>query len=177
MNSTLQCSSLTAKAKQTEDDDELEANFIDEETVDSKIADAQRSGRYDLIVQLPADFPASLTNQEDAVPCPVQLVTDGQNPMAVSMVTSVVKGFFAQKKASLAAEQLISLQLGGESFPADMAAVAKVIRRLVLCGLIHRCGCQLPKSDTLIRRKILRRSLKTILTVDGLSPMLMVSLR
>ena len=109
MNSTLQCSSLIATAKLTDDDDELEADFIDEETVDSRIADAQRSGRYDLIVRLPADFPASLTSQEDAVPCPVQLVTDGQNPMAVSMVTSVVKGFFAQKKASLAAEQLISL--------------------------------------------------------------------
>jgi len=45
----------------------------------------------------------------------VQLVTDGQNPMAVAMVTSVVRGFFAQKKAAAAAEQMMSLSLAAQS--------------------------------------------------------------
>ncbi len=118
-NSTLQCSSLIesparleaddVQDKEAVDDPTIDAQSLDDKAVDAKIADAQRSGRYDLIVRLPRDFPSRLTDDADAVPCPVQLVTDGQNPMAVSMVTSVVRGFFAQKKASLAAEQLITL--------------------------------------------------------------------
>ncbi len=108
-NPTLQCSSLIEEPLPAGEDNELEAEFVDEATVHSQITGAQRSGRYDLIVKLPADFPAALTDDKDSTPCSVQLVTDGQNPMAVSMVTSVVKGFFAQKKASLAAEQLTSL--------------------------------------------------------------------
>jgi ABC-2 type transport system permease protein len=117
-NSLLQCDSLVSRLSQVDAEDDLEEEFIDDATVDAKIADAQRSGRYDLIIRLPMDFPATLADAEDAAACRVQLVTDGQNPMAVAMVTSVVKGFFAQKKASLLAEQSINLDSANKRFNA-----------------------------------------------------------
>ena len=116
-NSTLQCTSLVPKVSQFNAEDDLEEEeIIDDSTVDAKITDAQRSGGYDLIIRLPRDFPATLADEEDRTPCPVQLVTDGQNPMAVAMVTSVVQGFFAQKKASLLAEKLINFDSANELF-------------------------------------------------------------
>jgi ABC-2 type transport system permease protein len=114
-NSTLQCSSLIAKPSLADLDDEAEEKSIAEIEIEATIAEAQRSGRYDLIIRLPDDFPTRLADSEDSAPCAVQLVTDGQNPMAVAMVTSVVRGFFAQKKATSAAEQLVSLSLAAQS--------------------------------------------------------------
>jgi ABC-2 type transport system permease protein len=114
-NSTLLCSSLIAKPSLADLDDEAEEQSIAEIEIEATIAEAQRSGRYDLIIRLPDDFPTRLADSEDSAPCAVQLVTDGQNPMAVAMVTSVVRGFFAQKKAAAAAEQLVSLSLAAQS--------------------------------------------------------------
>lgn len=114
-NSALQCSPLIARPASSDEGDAAEDDVLNTDEIEKTIADAQRSGRYDLIVRLPADFPSRLGDASDSEPCDVQLVTDGQNPMAVAMVTSVVKGFFVQKKAELAAEQMISLSLGEQS--------------------------------------------------------------
>ena len=114
-NSTLQCSSLIARQSLADLDDEAEEKSIAEIEIEATIAEAQRSGRYDLIIRLPKDFPSQLADSQDSTPCAVQLVTDGQNPMAVAMVTSVVRGFFAQKNAAAVAEQLVSLSLAAQS--------------------------------------------------------------
>lgn len=114
-NSTLQCSSLIKEPAPTVLNDEIEKESISQTQVEATIAEAQRSGRYDLIIRLPDDSPSRLGNAEDSAPCAVQLVTDGQNPMAVAMVTSVVKGFFAQKKAAVTAQQMMSLSLAAQS--------------------------------------------------------------
>jgi ABC-2 type transport system permease protein len=108
-NSSLECNSLISSPPLSDDNKELAEIHQDAASISTLIADAQRSGRYDLIVRLPVDFPARLIDEENSTPCHVQLVTDGQNPLAVAMVTSVVKGFFAQKQASLKAEQLVKL--------------------------------------------------------------------
>jgi ABC-2 type transport system permease protein len=108
-NSTLQCSSLIVKPAPTDLIDEFEEETTDETTIEATIAEAQRSGRYDLIIRLPDDFPSRLADSQDSAPCAIQLVTDGQNPIAVAMVTSVVKGFCAQKRAASAAKQLVNL--------------------------------------------------------------------
>ncbi|RLS70722.1 MAG: ABC transporter permease [Planctomycetota bacterium] len=114
-NSTLQCSSLIARQSLADLDDEAEEKSIAEIEIEATIAEAQRSGRYDLIIRLPKDFPSQLADSHDSTPCAVLLVTDGQNPMAVAMVTSVVRGFFAQKNAAAVAEQLVSLSLAAQS--------------------------------------------------------------
>jgi ABC-2 type transport system permease protein len=114
-NSTLQCSSLIEEPSSTDLNDENKAVSIDQTKIEASITEAQRSGRYDLIIKLPNDFPSRLAKSQDSTPCAVQLVTDGQNPMAVAMVTSVVKGFFAQKKAAVTAEQMMSLSLAAQS--------------------------------------------------------------
>jgi len=114
-NSTLQCSSLGKEPVPADLNDENEKESISETQIEATIAEAQRSGRYDLIIRLPEDFPSRLGYAENSAPCALQLVTDGQNPMAVAMVTSVVRGFFAQKKAAAAAEQMMSLSLAAQS--------------------------------------------------------------
>ena len=114
-NSTLQCSSLIEQPSSGALNDETEVESVSDKEIEATIAEAQRSGRYDLIIRLPDDFPYRLGNAEDSAPCAVQLVTDGQNPIAVAMVTSVVKGFFAQKKAAAAAEQMMSLSMAAQS--------------------------------------------------------------
>jgi ABC-2 type transport system permease protein len=114
-NSTLQCSSLIVKPSLADLEDEAEEESVAEIEIEATIAEAQRAGRYDLIIRLPNDFPSRLADSQDSAPCAVQLVTDGQNPMAVAMVTSVVRGFFAQKKAAVTAEQMMSLSLAAQS--------------------------------------------------------------
>ncbi len=130
-NSSLICTRLDSSADQMTSDqttsevsthqtaDDVDLNdsdsdiVLDDATIESQISDAQKSGRYDLMIRLPADFPnrlSDISDNEDQPVCEVSLVTDGQNPMAVSMVTSIVKGFFAQKRAAGAAEQLMSLR-------------------------------------------------------------------
>jgi ABC-2 type transport system permease protein len=107
-SSSLDCTPLISASSQEEVYEELTKKLIENAASQETINRAQRSGRYDLIIRLPPEFPFRLMETEDAAPCPVQLVTDGQNPMAVAMVTASVKGFFAQKTASLTAERLIS---------------------------------------------------------------------
>ena len=53
-----------------------------------------------------------LTRAHD--PSRVTLVTDGQNSMAVAMVTSIVKAFFSQKKAQAFAEKFFRPQPDGK---------------------------------------------------------------
>lgn len=110
-HTALQCTSLIADQDRGVSDGDADLSISDDAvpndaTIDAHITEAQRSGRYDLIIRLPADFPRALSRQNTSVPGSVHLVTDGQNPMAVSMVTSIVQGFFAGRKASLALETL-----------------------------------------------------------------------
>jgi ABC-2 type transport system permease protein len=114
-NSTLQCASLIEEPSSTDLNDENEQESVGQTQIEATIAEAQRSAKYDLIVRIPDDFPSQLTDSQDTAPCAVQLVTDGQNPMAVAMVTSVVRGFFAQKKAATVAKRMMSLSLAAQS--------------------------------------------------------------
>ncbi len=79
---------------------------LSEATVDRRVSEAQRTARYDLIVKLPIDFPEDLVSREIREKCVVSLVTDGQNPMAVAMLTSIVNGFFSQQLGALAAQEM-----------------------------------------------------------------------
>lgn len=112
-NSLLDCVSLASG-------DGHDAN--DDATMTSLILEAQRSGKYDLIVKIPPGPPGDTNGKTRTVPVSVALVTDGQNPMAVSMVSSVVRGFFVQKEASAFATQLESMH-SGNAAPADDESV------------------------------------------------------
>jgi len=107
-NSTLHCQSLMAEPSLANAVQLRQAEVVDDQTVERLITEAQRSGLYDLILRLPANFPAGFTEKDPTQPCCVRLVTDGQNPMAVAIVTSVVRGFFVQKKAALMTEHLMA---------------------------------------------------------------------
>jgi ABC-2 type transport system permease protein len=98
-SSSLQCASLN---------DSLHSQNLDAAAVASLIQDAQNSGRYDLVIKLP--YRVS-TNAADN-PSTVTLVTDGQNSMAVAMVTSLVNAFYSQKQARAFAEKFSKLQPG-----------------------------------------------------------------
>ena len=105
-NSSLECSSLPAL-------DPAESTAVaglDGEAVSAQISRAQQSGKYDLIVKLPAKFPETLSNTVVNPACTVSLVSDGQNPMAVAMVTSIINGFFTQKQAAFVGQQMMQLQ-------------------------------------------------------------------
>lgn len=124
-NSTLECLSLITEPGLTDAVPVGDSAAISDPVVDALIANAQRSGRYDLIVRLPTHFPEDISDDASREPCPIHLVTDGQNPMALAMVTSVINGFVAQKKAAWAAEQLINTgplrqqSVGKSTFPSS----------------------------------------------------------
>lgn len=105
-NSSLECSSLPALDPATE----TIAEGLGGKTLAAQISRAQASGRYDLIVKLPLEFPETLSKTDEHHPCSVSLVTDGQNPMAVAMVTSIIKVFFAQKQSTIASPRMIQFQ-------------------------------------------------------------------
>lgn len=107
-NSALECYSLIAGGSLNDRDPVGGSQALSDRTVESLIAVAQRTGRYDLIIRLPRNFPETISAEAITEPCPIHLVTDGQNPMAVAMVTSVIKGFIAQKQSAWVAEQLIN---------------------------------------------------------------------
>ena len=110
-NSSLECSSLPAL-------DPAESTTVaglDGEAVSVQISRAQQSGKYDLIIKLPAKFPETLSNTVVNSACTVSLVSDGQNPMAVAMVTSIINGFFTQKQAAFVGQATLQLQPGGGS--------------------------------------------------------------
>lgn len=79
---------------------------VSETKMSTLITDAQRSGKFDVIVKLPSEF----TSPAKAESVQMTLVTDGQNPMAIAMVTSIVRGYFAQKQASIVASELMGKQ-------------------------------------------------------------------
>ena len=108
-NSLLNCMSLVSG-----DDNKT----IDDATIASLILEAQRSGKYDLIVKIPSGPPLDIDGKTAAAQICVALVTDGQNPMAVSMVTSVVRGFFVQQEATAVAAQLANMH-SGKTAPTD----------------------------------------------------------
>ena len=103
-NSSLQCTSLN---------DSKSSQSLNDSMVSALIQDAQNSGRYDLVVKLPCPVPTDAPDN----PSSVTLVTDGQNSMAVAMVTSIVKAFFSQKAARAFAEKLFKLQQDGKGAP------------------------------------------------------------
>lgn len=105
-NSLLNCLSLVS-GEGTE--------TIDDATMTSLILEAQRSGKYDLIVKISPESRSDINEKAGSVPISVALVTDGQNPMAVSMINSVVSGFFAQREASAVAARLRSMHSGNEA--------------------------------------------------------------
>jgi len=100
-NSLLECMSL-------EPEDNPEG--IEETVMAGRITEAQRSGKYDLIVKLSAESADDRTSAKRPTFAGVRLVTDGQNPMAIAMVTAILRSFFAQKEASAAASGLIGTQ-------------------------------------------------------------------
>jgi len=112
-NSSLECSSLPA----LDPAEVTTAEGIDGAALAVQISRAQQSGRYDLIVKLPVEFPETLSNTGENSACLVSLVTDGQNPMAVAIVTSMIKGFFAQKQAAVVSQRMMQLQLGRRALP------------------------------------------------------------
>ncbi len=114
-NSSLECTSLVETPPSA---------GLDDATMAAEISAAQQSGQFDLIVRLPGDFPDDIANRTGRRPCVVSLVTDGQNPVPVAMVTSVVSGFFAQKQATVAVEQLLRLLPGTPNSPGPRDAGA-----------------------------------------------------
>ena len=107
-NSSLECSTLPA----LDPAEVTTADGLAGEVISARVARAQQSGRYDLIVKLPVEFPEALSSIGGDSACSVSLVTDGQNPMAVGMVTSMINGFFAQKQAAFASQLWIQRQAG-----------------------------------------------------------------
>ena len=77
-------------------------------SLQTTIESAQRSGRYDLIIQLSDSLPSEPSSTRNIENGEIFLVTDGQNPMAVSMVNSVIQGFLARQRATALTEQLKS---------------------------------------------------------------------
>lgn len=112
-NNALRCTEIDASTSTAS-----ESPSQAESDLDALVRDAQRSGRYDLLVKLTDDFPSDLESKPVAAEVPVSLVTDGQNPMAVSMVSSVIRGFFAQKSALIAAERLARIRAAAFAPPA-----------------------------------------------------------
>lgn len=107
-SSALECYSLITTASRNDPVLVGGSSAISDRTAESLIAAAQRTGRYDLIIRLPRNFPETLSHEAQTEPCPIHLVTDGQNPMAVAMVTSVIQGFLAQKQSAWVTEQLLN---------------------------------------------------------------------
>lgn len=107
-NSSLKCLSLITDPDLTNEVLMSDTQAISDSSVEALISDAQRSGQYDLIIRLPKSFPESMPDEAKHEPCRIHLVTDGQNPMALAMVTSVINGFVAQNQVAQITDQLIT---------------------------------------------------------------------
>ena len=107
-NSALECLSLITGSTLNDKVHGHNLQAISDRHIAAIIADAQRTGRYDLIIRLPRGFPEAISDAALAEPPPIHLVTDGQNPMALAMVTSVIQAFIAQKQSAWIAERLIN---------------------------------------------------------------------
>lgn len=77
---------------------ELPLTTAGESAVTEAVERAQNSGRYDLVLQLPLGFDdspeAAANSQKQSL---LRVITDGQNAMAVAIVTSRLKEYYAQK--------------------------------------------------------------------------------
>lgn len=94
---------------------------LDDAAAERLALEAQRIGNHDLIVRIPSQIAVETADQMPSV----VLLTDGQNPMAVGMVTAVVKGFFGQWSGQQVMRQL-SLQsslLQGESVATELGTL------------------------------------------------------
>lgn len=113
-NSALECSSLIGELSRVTSEDSGRRGAVAKEWIEIRVLESQRSGRYDLIVRIPDGFPTRMSNDLASSSCAVQLVTDGQNPMAVAMVTSLVRGFFEQKKADFVVRRMMAMRGGDQ---------------------------------------------------------------
>ncbi len=80
----------------------------EEKSVDTFVRNSQASNKYDLIVRL-------IQNEaegDDAKPPTIALITDGQNPMALAIVQSILKGFALQEAAR---QSLLSMRSNSSS--------------------------------------------------------------
>ena len=100
----------------------LELN--DETSIDSYVRTNQASGNFDLLIKISQT--ESTSEKED--PPLVTLITDGQNPVALAMVQSMVKGFLLQQDAQQSMEAL-SKQLESTRLNDQQANNVKAVDR------------------------------------------------
>lgn len=86
---------------------ELSTEESSETAVAEAVEQAQNSSRYDLILQLPPNFDDSATAAaRSGKPAEIRVITDGQNAMAVAIVTSRLKEYYARRRMEDAARTL-----------------------------------------------------------------------
>lgn len=73
--------------------------------IDQRISNLQNFGRCDLILRLPPGFTDASGDNFN-----VRLITDGQNAMAVAMVTSILQEFYAKKSVQQVTDRLEKLR-------------------------------------------------------------------
>jgi len=104
---------LTAMAKaETVECTTLELSGAEnsELSVTEAVERAQNSSRYDLILQLPLNFDDSAdAAARSGKPAEIRVITDGQNAMAVAIVTSRLKEYYARRRMEDAARTLHSV--------------------------------------------------------------------
>lgn len=83
---------------------DLELEHADPARVSAAIENAQNSGRYDLVLQLPAGFDD--TDSSVAAPPTIRLITDGQNAMATAIVSARLREYYAKRRIESASEAL-----------------------------------------------------------------------
>jgi ABC-2 type transport system permease protein len=86
---------------------EMATEETSEAAVTAAVERAQNSSRYDLIVQLPLNFDDSAeAAARSGKPAEIRVITDGQNAMAVAIVTSRLKEYYARRRMEDAAKTL-----------------------------------------------------------------------
>jgi len=89
---------------------ELPLATAGESAVTQAVEQAQNSGRYDLVLQLPQGFDDSSEAAANSGKQPLlRVITDGQNAMAVAIVTSRLKEYYARRRMEEAAQTLQTL--------------------------------------------------------------------
>lgn len=83
---------------------DLELEDADTAEVSAAIDAAQNSGRYDLVLQLPAGFDDTKSSAS-ALPA-IRLITDGQNAMATAIVSARLREYYAKRRIESASETL-----------------------------------------------------------------------
>ena len=88
---------------------EQATTVTDQTTVDAFIRECQAAKTFDLIVRV---LPEETSTTETHSPS-LAVITDGQNPMALAIVQSLLKGFFLQQRAQAKLSDLQSSLPGG----------------------------------------------------------------